>query len=300
MAPFETAALTEQLGVEVSGLDTTAPLDPAARDALIDLFHQRQLLLIRSPVLTPHHYVRLIRSFGEPDPSDTSRYHEPIDVDGFKGLRLVSNIQEAGRNKGQFGNDEIGWHQDRWTDAAPPPATALHGVEITQNGGRTAIASLAYAYDTLPADLRARVDGRTIHFPLKVNDLDGTLDDADPDDPALFRTVPLVQQHDVTGRRFLFLGARRILAYIDTAPRISGLDRAQSAALLDALYAHLDRSPAYSHRWRQGDILLWDNRCCAHRRESFDANERRLLYGTPIVASDLLWQRREAAAPAMA
>lgn len=300
MRRYETMALAEGPGVEIRALDTTAPLDFETRNGLVDLFHAHQLLVIRGPVLTPHQYVRFIRAFGEPDPSDTSRYHEPIDVDGFKGLRLVSNIREGGRNKGQFGNDEMGWHQDRWTDAAPPPATALHGVEITEDGGRTAIASLADAYDSLPADLRATVDGRMIHFPLNVNDFEGSLDDADPDDPALFRTVPLVQRHAVTDRCFLFLGARRILAYIDTAPRIGGLDRAESAALLDALCAHLDRSPAYSHRWRPGDILLWDNRCCAHRRESFDANQRRLLYGTPIVASELLWQRREAAAPAMA
>ncbi len=129
---------------------------------------------------------------------------------------------------------------------------------------------------------------------MQVNDAEGALDRADPQDERLFRIVPLVQTHAVTGRRFLFLGARRILAYIDTAPRVTGLSAADGAELLDALYAHVGQ-PAfgYSHRWQAGDILLWDNRCCVHRREAFDAAERRLLYGTPLVTSDVLWKKRD-------
>jgi taurine dioxygenase len=271
-------------------LDTSQPLDPAARDAIVDAFHRYQALVVRGPVLSPRQFVTFVRSFGEPDSSDTSRYHAPIDIDGFKGLRLVSNIEEDGRNKGQFGNDEMGWHQDRWTDAAPPPATMLHGVEITQGGGRTGVANLCDAYDSLPDDLRARIEGRSIHFPLTVTDPARKLAAADPNDESLFRIVPLVQVHAVTQRKYLFLGARRILAYIDTSPLISGLSREQSSALLDLLYTHISRPDlSYLHQWRQGDILFWDNRCCAHRRESFDATERRLLYAAPLVKSTRLW-----------
>lgn len=297
MSDFEAARLSECVGCEITGFDTTAPMAAADRERFVDLFHRHGALVFRGPVLTPHQYVAFIRNFGEPDGSDTSRYHEPVDVDGFKGLRLVSNIEREGKAIGQFGSDKMGWHQDRWTDAAPPPATALHGVEVTKTGGRTGIANLCEAWDAMPAALRARVKGRSIHFPLQVNDFVGDLDDADPEDETLFRTVPMVQRHAVTGREFVFLGARRILSYIDTAPRVSGLDKEQSAALLDEVYGHIAQPQfAYLHRWRVGDILIWDNRCCAHRREAFDPAERRLLYGTPIVASDLLWRVPQIAA----
>ncbi len=290
MAGFTATPLTDNIGCLVEGLDTSTPMDGPERDALVALFHKHLALAIRSPVLTPHQYVAFIRQLGEPDPSDTSRYHEPIDIDGFKGLRLVSNISEGGKTIGQFGNDEMGWHQDRWTDEAPPPATALHGVEVTSRGGRTGIASLVAAFEALPAGLRARIEGRSIHFPLQVNDFEGALDAADIEDPALFRKVPLVQCHAVSGAKFLFLGARRILSYIDTAPRITGLDKQASAELLDAIYDHVAKPEFnYWHQWQQGDILIWDNRACAHRREAFDASERRLLYGTPIVSSQVLW-----------
>lgn len=283
--------LADRFAAEITGIDTGAPLAPAVRDGIVEAFHQYQALVVRGPVLTPRQFVTFVRSFGEPDPSDTSRYHAPIDIDGFKGLRLVSNIEEKGRNKGQFGNDEMGWHQDRWTDAAPPPATMLHGVEITRGGGRTGVVSLCDAWDTMPDDLKARIEGRSIHFPLVVTDAEGRLATADPNDESLFRIVPLVQVHAVTGRKYLFLGARRILSYIDTSPLVSGLSREDSAALLDAIYAHISRPElSYLHQWQAGDILFWDNRCCAHRRESFDAAERRLLYAAPLVRSDLLWR----------
>ena len=290
MTEFAIRPLAAPFGVEITGLDTTHPFDPETRDRLVMAYHEHQALVVRGPVLTPHQFVAFARSFGEPDPSDTSRYHAPIDVDGFKGLRLVSNIEEGGRNKGQFGNDEMGWHQDRWTDAAPPPATLLHGVEIPPQGGRTGIASLCDAHDALPEALRARIAGRSIHFPLSVNDAEGRLADADPEDETLFRIVPLIQRHAVTGRRFLFLGARRILSYIDTSPRISGLSPEEGAELLDRIYAHVSQPTfSYLHSWRPGDILFWDNRCCVHRREPFAASDRRLLYAAPLIRSDLLW-----------
>lgn len=293
MAQLNLANLTEAFASEVTSVDLARPLDADTLAALVDEFHRRQVLVFRSRVLSPREYVTFIRQFGEPDPSDTSRYHEPIDIDGFKGLRLVSNIEQGGKAIGQFGNDEMGWHQDRWTDAAPPPATALHGVEIVTNGGRTGIANLCHAYDQMPDDLRSRIEGRSICFPLQVADLDGALATADPDDETLFRKVPLVQQHAVTGRKFVFLGARRILSYIDTAPRITGLTASEGALLLDEIYDHISQPQfAYLHDWQQGDVLLFDNRCCAHRREQFDGSQRRLLYGTPLVSSDVLWQAK--------
>ncbi len=260
-----------------------APLAAETVEELAGLFHERQALVFRSPVLSPREYVQFIRHFSDPDPSDTSRYHEPIDIDGFKGLRLVSNIEEGGRSKGQFGNDEMGWHRGPLDRRGSSAGDRAPRGRDTRSGGRTGIANLCDAYDELPPALGAWIEGRSIHFPLQVNDFEGDLDAADPDDEALFRIVPIVQQHAVTGRKFLFLGARRILSYIDTAPRITGLSKQESADLLDAIYDHIARPEfAYLHRWHQGDVVLWDNRCCAHRREAFDPAERRLLYGTPL------------------
>ena len=87
---------------------------------------------------------------------------------------------------------------------------------------------------------------------------------------------PAVLRHPVTGAPSLFLGRRRN-SYIE------GLAPAESDALLDALWAHIDRPDLrYQHRWRVGDLLLWDNRSTMHRRDPFDNATRRVMHRTQI------------------
>jgi len=82
--------------------------------------------------------------------------------------------------------------------------------------------------------------------------------------------------HPETGRRMLYLGRRRN-AYL------MGLDLEESERLLDALWAHAER-PAlcWTHRWRVGDLVIWDNRCTMHRRDPFDPGSRRVMHRTQI------------------
>jgi taurine dioxygenase len=176
--------------VEVAGLDRRGPLDLATLGRLAQLFRAHLVLLFRGELLSPRDYLGFVRQFGDPDPTPPS--HPPLEIDGFTGLRLVSNIVEDGAAIGQFGHAEMGWHQDRWTDEAPPPATVLYGAEIPTSGGATAIANLCEAYDRLPGALRRQVEGRTIHFPLRVRDPEGLPACADIHDPALFRIKPIV------------------------------------------------------------------------------------------------------------
>ena len=87
---------------------------------------------------------------------------------------------------------------------------------------------------------------------------------------------PLVRVHPETGRSALFLGRRRN-AYID------GFTPRESDALLDMLWTvATDPAHVWQHRWREGDLVLWDNRCTMHRRDSFEASSRRVMYRTQI------------------
>ena len=98
------------------------------------------------------------------------------------------------------------------------------------------------------------------------------------DDPraAPGRLHPLVCRHPETGRRMLYLGRRRNV-YID------GLALAESEALLDEIWAVAARPEiAWRHRWRVGDLVLWDNRCTMHRRDPFDVAPRRVVHRTQI------------------
>ena len=87
---------------------------------------------------------------------------------------------------------------------------------------------------------------------------------------------PLVRIHPETGRRGLYLGRRRN-AYID------GLPLDESDALLDEVWAHAtDAALTWRHKWRAGDLVLWDNRCTMHRRDGFDPAARRIMHRTQI------------------
>src|SRR2546425_802894 len=87
---------------------------------------------------------------------------------------------------------------------------------------------------------------------------------------------PLVCTHPETRRRALYLGRRRN-AYI------AGLPLVESESLLDELWAYATRAElAWGHQWRPGDLVLWDNRCTMHRRDSFDAASRRVMHRTQI------------------
>jgi taurine dioxygenase len=92
-------------------------------------------------------------------------------------------------------------------------------------------------------------------------------------------THPLVRVHPVTGRRALYLGRRRVWP----SNYIIGMPNAESEALLDRLWAHATQPKyAWTHKWRVGDVVLWDNRCCMHYRTEIDANQRRVMHRTTI------------------
>jgi taurine dioxygenase len=91
---------------------------------------------------------------------------------------------------------------------------------------------------------------------------------------------PAVCRHPVTGAASLYLGRRR-------NSFIEGLSPAESTELLDALWGHIDGPDLrYQHKWRVGDLLLWDNRSTMHRRDPFDEKARRIMHRTQIKGSN--------------
>jgi taurine dioxygenase len=137
-------------------------------------------------------------------------------------------------------------------------------------------------YDALPAPLKQRLANLRIKHDGTYNSggyiRQGVTPTDDPrESPGAYH--PLVCTHPETGRRMLYLGRRRN-AYIE------GLGVAASEALLDTLWAYAERSEfTWRHRWRVGDLVLWDNRCTMHRRDAFDPASRRIMHRTQIKGS---------------
>ena len=193
----------------------------------------------------------------------------------------ISNIVVDGKPIGGLGDAEASWHSDMTYVESPPPASVLLGVEIPPVGGDTFFADQREALATLPDSLRARINDLTIKHDA-AHDSVGLLRPGFEafDDP---RDAPgaehaIILNHDETGDECLYLG-RRDWAYIP------GLSLEDSEALLDELWRYaIPGHAVVEQNWLPGDVIVWDNRRCLHRRSSIDPSHRRLLLRCQVLA----------------
>jgi len=193
----------------------------------------------------------------------------------------ISNIIVDGKPIGGLGDAEASWHSDMTYVERPPPASVLLGVEIPPVGGDTFFADQREALALLPDSLRARIAILTIKHDAAHDSVGMLRPGFDAfDDP---RDAPgaehaIILKHDETGDECLYLG-RRDWAYIP------GLSLQDSEALLDELWRYA--VPAHAvveQNWLPGDVIIWDNRRCLHRRSSIDPSHRRLLWRCQVLA----------------
>jgi taurine dioxygenase len=267
------------LGADVADIDLSQQLAPETVTALKDAWSEHQVLRFRGQRLNDRDLERFSRYFGELDLAPITTTGQPH-LPETPHVAVMSNILVDGRPIGSLGNYEAAWHTDMAYNAEPPSASLLYALEVpASGGGDTWFSSMYAAYDALPAELRQRIAGLSIKHDASKNSA-GELRAGFPEvtDPRLApgATHPIVRTHPVTGRKALFVG-RRLNAYV------VGLELDESEALLDELFAHArhDRFTWVQH-WNVGDLIMWDNRCVMHRRDSFGAEERRLLHRTQV------------------
>lgn len=236
------------------------------------------VIVIRDQALDDHDLIAFSRRFGDLDWAPIQETGRRF-VEGIPEIYIVSNVIVNGEPIGSLGSGEAVWHTDMSYLEVPPKASMLYAIEIPPQGGNTSFCNMYGVYDALPPTLKARIE----HLKIKH---DGTYNSGGyvrhgvtpTEDPRTSPGAlhPLVCTHPDTGRRSLYLGRRRN-AYL------LGLDLAESEALLDQLWAFVDRRElVFEHRWRVGDLVLWDNRCTMHRRDAFDASARRILHRTQV------------------
>lgn len=270
--------ITQAVGAEISGVDLSRISD-AAFEQVRNAWHRHSALLFRDQRLSHDELVAFSRRFGDLDEAPVNENGKKF-VDGYPHIYVVSNIPGPdGQPIGSLGAGEAVWHTDMSYLPAPPDASLLYAVEVPPAGGDTWISGMIAACATLPQHLRKAVAGRSIKH-------DGTYNSGgylrvgmrESNDPLTSAGTPhpVICIHPPSGRETLYLGRRRN-AYV------MGLPLDESEALLDELWVHASRPEfAYAHRWRVGDVLMWDNRSTLHRRGPFDPDARRLMYRTQI------------------
>ena len=164
-------------------------------------------------------------------------------------------------------SDEATWHTDMLMFEIPAAASIAYAAEVPAGTGRIRFANLYRAYETLPDDLERAVRGRrSIHDAAytAMGEVRGGYAAVDDRSRGPGARHPVLRRHPQTGRTALYLG-RKGYGYIE------GYGVAESDRVLDALWRHMTRPEfVWTHEWRNGDVVMWDNRCCTHMRTAFD------------------------------
>ena len=276
--PLTIRPVTPAVGAEISGVNLSR-LSDAEFTQIEHAWNRHGALLFRDQHISDDDLLAFSRRFGDLDPPPVQE-HGRQSPEGYPDIYVVSNVLDAkGAPIGALGAGEAVWHTDMSYLPVPPDASMLFSLEVPPSGGDTWVLGMQAAWTTLPDALKARVRGRRIKHDGTYNSGGFLRKGVTPsDDPhtAPGAWHPAVLRHPVTGAPSLFLGRRRN-SYVE------GLSQSESDALLDALWAHIDRPDLrYEHRWRVGDLLLWDNRSTMHRRDPFDNATRRVMHRTQI------------------
>ncbi|MDE0540137.1 MAG: TauD/TfdA family dioxygenase [Rhodospirillales bacterium] len=266
MTALDATPLSPALGIEVADIDLSKPLGGETVSALRSLWLEHGVMLFRGQFLDDPQLVDAARLFGEPVAPNT--------VSGPEAGRdphvlLISNIRENGEPIGALPDGELQFHSDSAFLAEPLMATMLHGDRIPSRGGETLFASAAKAYETLSDDQKERLRGLEAvnaydyYTQVKTAAYDRTT--------GPFAVHPVVRTHPETGRKVIYVN--RLMT-----EEIVGKPAEESDAILADLFERLeDPGLRYTHVWRPGDVLIWDNRSVQHARNDFPAEEARLL-----------------------
>jgi taurine dioxygenase len=265
-------------GATVAGADLTAPLDTETVAEIRAAWLKHHVLAFPDQAMTDDDLERFTLAFGGfgDDP-----FIAPIDGRDH----VIAVERRADETAPLFAEN---WHSDWSFQATPPSGTCLFGVQIPPMGGDTLYVNQHAALDAMPADLRARLDGKmAVHSARGGYAPDGTYGahdqatdrsmDIRPSDEAMATQLhPIIRKHPETGR----LGVFSCIGYIIG---IDGMADDAARELLGERYAWQTRDEfQYRHVWQQDMLTMWDNRSVLHRATGGYDGHHRLLHRTTI------------------
>lgn len=257
-------------GAEVSGLDLSAPQTPDIKRELNALLARYAVLVFRDQSLSPPQFMAAAENFGELMDQQLKKYVLPdypmVGCNSTDDLpRKNGKLQVRGEN----------YHTDHSNERCPPKATTLHALQVPPSGGDTQFVDVRQAYDDLPTTLKEKI--RNL-YSLHVHQSSRSpreLTKLSPEDLAKIPTAlqPLVIKHPGSGRPALYLNTGRMEG-------IDGMDPDQGYVLIEDLYRRATHTRyEYRHKWRVGDMVIWDNQAVMHQANAdYDPEQKRFLY----------------------
>jgi len=292
---IEVRPLSPSFAAEIGGIDLSRPMDAATVRTLWDAIDRYAVLVFHDQRLTDTELRDFAAAFG------------PLEIGrgalqgGKRRLTLpqigdISNLDEESRIRARDDRrrlDSLGnrlWHTDASYMPVPVVLGMLHAVAVPPasvlGGGETEFADMRAAYDALPERMKTEIDGLVAEHDIFWSRGQIGFTEFPPGEREKYPPSPqrLVRLHPGSKRKTLYLSAH--------ASHILGWPVAEGRLLLWDLNAHATQSQfVYSHRWRVGDLVIWDNRCTMHRGRPHDeAQPRDLRRATTLDTASTLEQ----------
>jgi alpha-ketoglutarate-dependent taurine dioxygenase len=292
MMQLETTTLHPRFAAQVH-VSITDLLDDTDRvSALKALWQSFPVMIFRRQSLEETELVRLSQALGRCETTVRKDIQSPYhpEIIYFSTLKYSD-----GRFVGGFaGGEDVDWHSDQTYQVRPATGAILYGTEVPRDGGDIYWADQYGAWDLLPVDIRELIDGRTGTYRyakryemLNLTELKDK-DDAESKTKANAMLSlpdahhPVVLTHPRTGRKALYADQTTLVS-------IEGLSAEENARVLPILFkTGGDPSLVYRHKVHNGDVMMWDNGCCLHRRDEMRLDQPRLMKRTTfrLLASD--------------
>lgn len=268
---FAVSPLAPAIGSIVNGFDVARDSgDHANMLALIDLLHERSILVLKDQRMQDAEFVKFAEQLGRPLEFFIAEHRN-------SDFPAIIRIDNDPATPPAMRDGAVHWHSDSSYEEEPAAVTMLYGIEAPDEGGETHFASTAAAFDALDPATKDRIDGLVaIHELGRAPWIEGETrpDPKRPQRGMPQQLHPLVMRHPVTGRKAIFTSG--------TACGVQGMDDAKAVPLIRSLRQHVTRREfRVSYKIVPGDLVLWDNfgtvHCASPIEYSSESGKRRRL-----------------------
>ena len=263
---LELRPLSDAIGAEVLSVDLASPLGDGVIADIRAAWLDHNILLFRDVDWTPAQHVAFTRRLGDLHIMPGLAHETSTNHPDHPEIMVVSNVKRNGVPIG-LRRAGWGWHSDGEDKRLPNMGSPLHALKVPPGRGDTAFANTTKAYEARDPAIRARIEGKLGRFSRverhnhNYPDLPPLTEEEKAGRPDVWH--PVTRTHPETGRTALFIGR--------WAVEIEGVPKAEGEALIEDLTQHAVKPEfTYTHRWRKGDAILWDNRCTQHCALPFD------------------------------
>jgi alpha-ketoglutarate-dependent 2,4-dichlorophenoxyacetate dioxygenase len=285
--------LHPHIGAEVTGLDLREDLAPDDFAAIEAAFNRHAVLVFPDQPLSDEQQMAFSRHFGplETNPAYAGKRKKRIphrEIADISNLDTKGKVMSGDDERLLFSRGNQLWHTDSSFKYVPARCSLLSAREIPPEGGETEFADMRAAYDALSDAKKRALEGLVVeHSIFRSRSLIGFT----AFNEEIHRELPpvpqlLVRRHAGSGRKTLYLASH--------ASHVVGWPLEEGRALIEELIEFATRPQfVYQHRWRVGDLVMWDDRCTMHRGRPYDDTKHRRDMHRTTVSDEINTVERE-------